>query len=102
MFTEKNPRWQFDEYNRVDPSAHNDPDGVVGASERQYPFLKGSARTEVGYRQNRLTMFKSTLLHASDGAQSFRPGYKHRRINFTMLFGRSGAVQDERDGLVMY
>eukprot|EP01046_Picozoa_sp_COSAG06_P010926 COSAG06_NODE_611_length_13818_cov_9.629346_2_plen_45_part_00 len=29
-------------------------------------------------------MFKSTLLHASDGAETFKEGYKHRRINFTM------------------
>ena len=95
-------RYKFEEYNRADPSAHNGPDDVLGASERQYPFLKGATHTHVGYRQNRLTMFKSTLLHASDGAQSFRPGYKHRRINFTLLFGSSGAVQDGRDGLIMY
>ncbi len=98
--TEK--KYKLEDYNRANPSTHNSPDGVLGASERQYPFLKGSGRTEVGYRQNRLTMFKSTLLHASDGAQTFRPGYKHRRINFTLLFGRSGAVQDDQDGLIMY
>ena len=72
---------------------------MIGASERQHPFLRFSTRTEVGYRQNRLTMFKSTLLHASDGAQTFKPGYKHRRINFTLLFGSSGAVQDDWGGL---
>jgi predicted secreted protein len=35
-------------------------------------------------RMHRLTMFKSTLLHASDGAETFKEGYKNRRINFTM------------------
>jgi predicted secreted protein len=35
-------------------------------------------------RMHRLTMFKSTLLHASNGAETFKEGYKNRRINFTM------------------
>lgn len=72
---------------------------MVGAAERQHPFLKGSTRTSVGYRQNRLTMFKSTLLHASDGAQTFRSGYEHRRINFTLLFGSRSAAQDDWGGV---
>ena len=92
-------KWQFGDYNRADPSAHSHPNGAVWAAEQQHPFLKDSTRPEVSYRQNRLTMFKSTLLHASDGAQTFRSGYKHRRINFTLLFGRSSAAQDDWGGL---
>lgn len=99
IFNGVEKKWQFGDYNRADPSAHSHLNGVVGAAEQQHPFLKGSTRTEVGYRQNRLTMFKSTLLHASDGAQTFRSGYKHRRINFTLLFGRRSAVQDDWGGL---
>ena len=72
---------------------------MIGLAERQHPFLKGSTHTAVSYRHNRLTMFKSTLLHASDGAQTFRTGYKHRRINFTLLFGSRSALHDDWGGV---
>lgn len=44
-------------------------------------------------------MFKSTLLHASDGAHTFKKGYKNRRINFTLLFGNSSAIPKEWGGV---
>ena len=45
----------------------------------------------VPYRQNRLVLFDSQLLHASD-VGAWRPGYEHRRISLTFLFGDPSRV----------
>ncbi|CAN0250185.1 unnamed protein product, partial [Laminaria digitata] len=41
----------------------------------------------VPYRQNRVVMFDSRLLHETDTFR-FREGYENRRINLTFLFSR--------------
>jgi len=41
----------------------------------------------VPYKRNRMVMFDSSLFHETDSFK-FRKGYKNRRINVTMLFGK--------------
>ncbi len=41
----------------------------------------------VPYRANRVVIFDSDLFHKTD-VIAFRPGYRNRRINITLLFGR--------------
>ena len=41
----------------------------------------------VPHRQNRVVLFNSDLFHET-ARFTFKPGYKNRRINVTMLFGR--------------
>ena len=41
----------------------------------------------VPYKCNRVVFFPSTLWHASDRSK-FKQGWKNRRINLTLLFGR--------------
>ena len=59
--------------------------------EKQIAFLAahGFRNTTVGYRQNRATIFDSKLFHKT-GQVAFKRGYKNRRINLTLLFGRDG------------
>ena len=49
-------------------------------------FVRDVERVSIAYRQNRMVMFSSQLLHKTDDFK-FRKGYKNRRINFTLLFG---------------
>jgi tetratricopeptide (TPR) repeat protein len=51
-------------------------------------FLEGKRASfmNIPYRQNRAIIFNSDLFHASAGLR-FKPGYKNRRINITMLYG---------------
>ena len=49
----------------------------------------------VPYRQNRMVMFNSNLWHRTDRFR-FKPGYKKRRINITMLFGAREDIKDKR------
>lgn len=41
---------------------------------------------KVPYRQNRCVLFNSNLFHHTDHLH-FRPGYRTRRINITLLYG---------------
>jgi hypothetical protein len=43
----------------------------------------------IPYRANRAVIFDSDLFHETDRIE-FRDGYKNRRINITMLYGRRG------------
>ena len=63
---------------------YNHPPTVRGLLHEQ-----GHRNLTVPYRQNRATIFDSMLLHQS-GEIQFKRGYKNRRINFTLLFGRKG------------
>jgi hypothetical protein len=42
----------------------------------------------VPHKQNRAVIFNSDLFHETDTI-NFKEGYENRRINVTMLFGRS-------------
>ena len=46
------------------------------------------------YKQNRCAMFDSKRLHET-AKYNFKEGYKNRRINLTLLFGREGASNIE-------
>ena len=58
---------------------------------------------QVAYKQNRVVFFDSNLFHRS-GKHRFKKGYKHMRINMTLLFGlrRGGskAAADKKAGSV--
>merc|ERR1712039_334044 len=55
-------------------------------------FVEGARALKIPYKQNRLVMFKSSLVHRTDPTD-FGPGYASRRINYTLLFGlRSSRV----------
>jgi hypothetical protein len=45
------------------------------------------------YRENRIVLFKSDLLHTTDHF-TFKPGFKNRRINLTFLYGLRGQGDD--------
>merc|ERR1711879_542473 len=64
-----------------DSIMYNHKGGLEGS------YLEGVPAVHIPYRQNRMVMFKSTQLHATE-PHSFRQGYANRRINFTLLFGR--------------
>jgi len=49
----------------------------------------------VNYRENRVVIFDSSLFHKTDNFK-FRPGYKSRRINVTLLFGKRSESQAVR------
>ena len=46
-------------------------------------------KTIVPYNENRVVIFNSSLIHEADKFE-FKEGYENRRINVTLLFGRSG------------
>jgi tetratricopeptide (TPR) repeat protein len=68
------PDWDFDAYNRD--------------NDRIQRFLRESHAlpTVVPYRENRVVIFNSDLLHKTDSYR-FRPGYVNRRLNVTFLYG---------------
>ena len=69
--------WTFNDYN--DPKYKARLEAEV-AHERHRAVV-------VPYRENRMVMFNSSLFHETDKFR-FRPGFRSRRINLTMLFGQ--------------
>ena len=67
--------WDFTKYNTDEAAMRN------FLSEHKARCVK------VPHRQNRIVVFNSDLFHAT-GPLHFRPGYEHRRINITMLYGK--------------
>ena len=68
--------WSFEDYN--------------GKSGKMAAFLSAhSAKSQrVPYRENRCVLFDSTLFHTTDEIH-FKPGYSNRRVNVTLLYGKS-------------
>eukprot|EP01052_Picozoa_sp_SAG31_P010527 SAG31_NODE_579_length_13948_cov_5.599105_4_plen_190_part_00 len=99
--------WSFNEFN-------SDPDGKLQAflngeddhNTKTLPLeeekvavqrIRPAATVTVAHRPNRLVLFRSNLFHETDCLE-FAPGYKSRRINFTLLFGiRGGHKKDLRE-----
>eukprot|EP00040_Diaphanoeca_grandis_P000389 m.15277 g.15277 ORF g.15277 m.15277 type:complete len:500 (+) comp10512_c0_seq1:159-1658(+) len=82
VYTKPAPlEWDFDNFN------------TQAGDLPMQELTKDSDSVTVPYRQNRMVMFKSDLLHATDTIK-FKPGYKNRRINFTLLFGNRGEGED--------
>ena len=80
MYHVKPPvRWQF----------HDNGGGQADLQAKQ-ELIRTSANTTISYRQNRAVIFDSKLLHASGRVDGFRRGYRHRRVNWTFLFGKPG------------
>jgi hypothetical protein len=80
------PSWDFETYNRR-------PDLIAS-----YLQARGARAITIPYRENRAIVFNSDLFHATAPIR-FRPGYEHRRINVTMLYGdrRSASREHHRD-----
>jgi hypothetical protein len=68
--------WTFEHYN--------------GKSAKMAAFLaaNNAQPQRVPYRENRCVLFDSTLFHTTDEIH-FKPGYCNRRVNVTLLFGKS-------------
>jgi hypothetical protein len=58
-------------------------------SARDFLAQTGARPVTIPYRANRAVIFDSDLFHETDRIE-FRDGYKNRRINITMLYGRRG------------
>ena len=58
-----------------------------------HKLVEGGGKIVVPYKQNRMVLFKSDLLHATDKF-TFKKGFVNRRINFTLLYGRRGQGED--------
>jgi tetratricopeptide (TPR) repeat protein len=69
--------WNFDKYN-------NDP-----AAGRDFLANTGAHAITIPHRANRAVIFHSDLFHETD-AIDFKDGYRNRRINLTLLYGRRG------------
>jgi hypothetical protein len=72
--------WGFDLYNK--PGPHVDKHLGKGT-------VNLAPNVTVAHRPNRMVLFDSNLFHETD-MLNFKPGYKNRRINFTLLFGLRG------------
>ena len=68
--------WTFQDYN-------GDPGKMVA-----YVTEHNAQARRVSYKENRCVLFDSTLLHTTDRF-SFKPGYCNRRINVTLLYGKT-------------
>ena len=60
------------------------------AELQRWARQNGSA--DVPYKANRMVLFDSDLLHETAPLR-FKKGYKNRRINVTLLFGKACGVQ---------
>ena len=70
--------WSFARYNRS-------PDQI-----REFLAREGATKQVIPYRANRAVIFDSDLFHETDRID-FKDGYRNRRINVTLLYGRRGA-----------
>jgi Flp pilus assembly protein TadD len=57
------------------------------AATRDFLARSGASKLTVPYRANRAVVFDSDLFHETDRI-GFRDGYRDRRINVTLLYGR--------------
>jgi hypothetical protein len=67
--------WDFSRYNGDE------------AAIRAFLAEKGAKPIRVPHRANRAVIFDSDLFHETDVIR-FKDGYRNRRINVTMLYGR--------------
>lgn len=74
----------------------NSPDTDASA---YLEFLEATnyANVTVPYKQNRAIIFDSSFYHHTDSFH-FKPGYKNRRINLTILYGERPESSDEESG----
>jgi hypothetical protein len=70
----------FDDYNSA------------GSLEHYGISFETDVKARVPYRSNRAVIFDSSLFHQTDVAR-FKPGYKNRRVNFTLLYGTLDGVR---------
>ena len=68
--------WTFQDYN-----------GDPGKMQAYITERNAQAR-RISYKENRCVVFDSTLLHTTDRF-TFKPGYCNRRINATLLYGKT-------------
>ena len=73
--TEAPSEWDFNTYN-------NNEERI-----REEISKNNQKKTIIPYNENRVVIFNSNLFHETDNI-NFKKGYKNRRINVTMLFGK--------------
>ena len=78
--TRKPQHWSFMESNGID------------YVEQIQNHLAQYEPTRIPYKQNRLVIFDSALFHKTDFFK-FKEGYKDRRINLTIMFGKENGVR---------
>jgi tetratricopeptide (TPR) repeat protein len=66
--------WTFFEYN-------NEPEKLAA-----YVKVHNARAQRVPYKANRCVLFDSSLIHITDELH-FKPGYRNRRVNVTLLYG---------------
>ena len=64
----------------------------VGKVPELQRWAQQGGNVTVAYKQNRLVMFDSDLLHETAPIR-FKRGYTKRRINITLLFGKACGIQ---------
>ena len=74
--------WNFDEFN------------TKLGNTKMAKLVEHAEQIVIPYKQNRMVLFKSDLLHATDKFK-FKKGFENRRINFTFLYGERGQGEDE-------
>ena len=65
-----------------------------GTFSKQWLKTEHKVRAKIPHRANRAVLFTSMYVHATD-KYKFKPGYKNRRINYTLLFGPDTATRCE-------
>lgn len=78
-------------WRKAPPALSQSAETYNGYNARQGVALRADLEHEpavvIPHAPNRAVIFHSDLWHASDGAR-FRPGYRNRRINLTLLYGQ--------------
>ena len=71
------PMWDFKQYNALE------------SKPKIYQFIEeqNAKVVKIPFQENRAVVFHSQLFHESDRFK-FKKGYKNRRINLTLLFGK--------------
>jgi hypothetical protein len=59
---------------------------------RDFLAQSGAKPVVVPYRANRAVIFDSDLFHQTDTIR-FKPGYRNRRINVTLLYGERDSAR---------
>ena len=95
-------QWDFEGFNSADAATqaallafvqqHDDggggsSGGSNGEGKEDEDGGGGARPVHVPYQCNRMTLFKSTLLHRTEPGANFRKGHRNRRVNLTLLFG---------------
>ena len=66
------------------------------STQEMFASLSSQGYDTIDYKCNRAVIFKSSLFHVSEPFV-FAPGYQHKRLNLTLLFGERRDDEDEAE-----